>query len=236
MYKTYQQNHCKRISPVDFVNNLYPCTFFYTHCSCFFSDAMSKAVDLQPQWCIKDQWVCCGEEIHWLHSSPHRLVWSGRMSLLLHPWCITQGSSSTLSLPRESSRTGQTLRARVRINVASLMKMSWLKSQSSTVRTWWFPRGVMEPRTIRLAENKAGKRREGRPCKRRRNILGMAITRAGTSETPCGGKRTSKTLKLVKAEDLKPVEMSLNLWEVTGKAASYVPQDGPISLLVITPV
>lgn len=39
----------------------------------------------------------------------------------------------------------------------------------------------------------------------------MAITRAGTSETPCRGKRTSKTLKLVKAEDLKPVEMSLNL-------------------------
>ena len=51
-----------------------------------------------------------------------------------------------------------------------------------------------------------------------------------------GGKRTSKTLKLVKAEDFKPVEMSSNLWEVTGTAASHVPQDGSISLLVMTPV
>lgn len=110
------------------------------------------------------------------------------MSLLLQPWCITQGSSFTLSSLQESSRNGPTLRAQVRINVALLMRTSWLRSQSSLARTWWLPKRLTEQQTIRPVENRAGKRREELPCKRRRSIMRTGTTRSGTSETARGTK------------------------------------------------
>lgn len=58
--------------------------------------------------------------------------------------------------------------------------------------------------------------------------MGMATTRTGTSETPCGEKDFQNTTSLIVCGNVR------NIGDVTGAAASYVPQDGRFSLLVNT--
>lgn len=113
----------------------------------------------------------------------HRPVWSGKTSLSSPPWCITQGSSSTLSLPRESSRYGPNPKTPARRNVASSMRTNLRKSRSSPVKTWWTLKRVTERPRIHLVENMAGRKREASPCKMERNIMGMETFRTSTSET-----------------------------------------------------